>query len=248
MKHTLLKIIALSAVIASTLSLTACNKGTDIEAENTAAAPIGTVAPAQTPSEAAAIPENDTEKETEQEPADPTNTSAPDDTKAADDTTNPEAAAPVQTKLETELTPIIITTPSAEIIPVIPPPDEKYSAAADTALAQVGKEFKLGGASPEQGFDNSGLVYYCLTQNGIKCPRTAKEMSEIGEKKTMDKLVSGDIAFFNMDDSAKTLFVALYIGDDKIVISTDEGKPVKTADINSVWYKNAFVYGITPQG
>lgn len=238
MKHTALKIIALSAVIASTLSLGACNKGNDSEGENTSAAPIGTIEPANTPSEAATIPETGSDKE----PSDPSNTSE------ANGTAAPQETAPAQTKLESELIAFTTTTPSAEIIPVTPPPSEKASAAAETALAQVGKEFKLGGASPEQGFDNSGLVYYCLTQNGIKCPRTAKEMSAIGEKKTMDKLAAGDIAFFNMDDDAKTLFVALYIGDGKIVISTDEGKPVKTADINSVWYKNAFAYGITPEG
>ena len=107
--------------------------------------------------------------------------------------------------------------------------------------------FKLGGASPEQGFDNSGIVYYALTQSGIKCPRTAAEMSKIGEKKTADKLKAGDILFFNMDDSEKTLFVALYIGDGKAVISTDEGKPVKIVDINSVWYKKTFAYGISPK-
>ena len=237
MKHTALKIILLSAVIASTLSLTACNKGTDSEGENTNADSIGTVAPVDTPADPAAIPE--TEPDTE--PADTNNTSE------ADTTTAPKVGVVTQTTLETELIPVLTTTPSAEIIPVDPPPAERASV-AETALAQVGKDFKLGGASPDQGFDNSGLVYYCLTQNGIKCPRTAKEMSAIGEKKTMDKLAAGDIAFFNMDDDAKTLFVALYIGDGKIVISTDEGNPVKTADINSVWYKNAFAYGITPEG
>ena len=240
MKHTALRIIALSAVIASTLSLAACNKENDSEGENTSAAPIGTVEPANTPSEAVTIPENGTDKENDNAPEEPGNTSEADNASAPDNT------EPAQTKLEIE--PLFTTTPSAEIIPVDPPPAEIASAAAETALAQVGKDFKLGGASPEQGFDNSGLVYYCLTQNGIKCPRTAKEMSAMGEKKTMDKLAAGDIAFFNMDDDAKTLFVALYIGDGKIVISTDEGVPVKTADINSVWYKNAFAYGITPEG
>lgn len=227
MKNTVIKILALSAVIASALSFAACNgkegEGGD-ESNGTSAEPIGTVAPSDTLSHPITLPEIRTDMESP----------------------NPrDTETPQVTILETELSPIV--TPSAEIIPVIPP-SEKASAAAETAKAQVGKEFKSGGASPEQGFDNSGLVYYALTNNGIKCPRTVKEMSSIGEKKTMDQLIVGDIAFFNMDDEGKTQIVALYIGEGKIVISTDEGKPVKITDINSVWYKKAFAYGITPQG
>lgn len=240
MKNITLKVIGISAVMALALCFTACNGDKKSEGSGTgdqqSAPPIGTVGSVNTEGEGITLPETNKEETTVSE-----------ETTANENTQAPEETTPQQTeKPETELSPIA-TTPSAEISPVVPPV-ETASAAADTALAQVGKMFKLGGASPEQGFDNSGLVYYALTQNGINCPRTASEMSKMGEKITADKLKSGDIAFFNMDDAEKTLFVALYIGDGKAVISTDENQPVKIVDINSVWYKNAFAYGISTQG
>ncbi len=220
MKNITLKLIALSAAIVSALTFAACSKGDEAGADGTGtgAGALGTVEPSDSLQDPSEIPEAETTK---------------------------ELPRPRETSTHDEKTPL--ETPSAEISPVTPP-SEKASAAAETAKAQVGKEFKLGGASPEQGFDNSGLVYYALTQNGIKCPRTAKEMSDAGEKKTIDQIKEGDIAFFNMDDEAKTLFVALYIGEGNIVLSTDEGNPVKIANINSVWYRNAFAYCITPEG
>lgn len=241
MKNIVVKILSLSVILASAFSFAACSGSKSGEGDGTSAEPVGTVAPSDTPSNPATLPEI----KTEGEPSAPedTNTQKPDET--APQQTKPDETVPQQTKPETELSPV--TTPSAGLNPVIPP-TEKASAAAETAIAQVGKSFKFGGASPEEGFDNSGLVYYALTQNGIKCPRTVKEMSAMGEKKTMDQLTAGDIVFFNMDNEEKSLFVALYIGEGKAVISTDENKPVKIADINSAWYKSVFAYGITPEG
>lgn len=239
MKNITSKTFILSAVMALALALTACSKSGEGEGTGTndqqSAAPLGTVEPANTDDGSVTVPEKSTEA-----------TNEPEDEVTANNTQTPAETEPEPTqKQETE--PIVTTTPPPAIISPVEPPLETASKASEIAVAQVGKMFKLGGASPEQGFDNSGIVYYALTQSGIKCPRTATEMSKIGEKKTADKLKAGDIAFFNMDNEEKTLFVALYIGDGKAVISTDEDKPVKIVDINSVWYKNAFAYGISPQ-
>ena len=237
MKNITLKAVVLSSALVLALSLTACNKDGEGEGTGTkgqqSAAPLGTVEPANTDGSSITVPENNTEK-----------TNPPEETAATDNTSASAETEPTQ-KQETE--PIVTTTPPPAEISPVEPPLETANKASEIAVAQVGKMFKLGGASPEEGFDNSGIVYYALTQSGIKCPRTAAEMSKIGEKKTADKLKAGDILFFNMDDSEKTLFVALYIGDGKAVISTDEDKPVKIVDINSVWYKKTFAYGITPK-
>lgn len=237
MKNIKLKAAVLSSVMVLALSVTACNKDGGVEGTGTtdrqSAAPMGTVEPVNTEDNSLTVPENSTEK-----------TNPPEESAA----TNTEPA-PSETELtqKQETEPIVTTTPPPAEISPVEPPLETANKASQIAAAQVGKMFKFGGASPEQGFDNSGIVYYALTQSGIKCPRTAPEMSKIGEKKTADKLQAGDIAFFNMDNAEKTLFVALYIGEGKAVISTDEDQPVKIVDINSVWYKNAFAYGISPQ-
>lgn len=233
MKNKALKISLIAGFAALALSLTACGENNNSDpnnSDNQSAAPIGTVQPDNSQGEAATIPENNNE-----------NTSA-----SSEDTT-PEETKEIITEIhETELI-TEASSPDAELNPV-EPPIETASAAAKTAIEQVGKKFKLGGDSPEQGFDNSGIVYYALTQNGIKCARTVDEMAKMGDKISMDQLQAGDIAFFYTDDEEKILFVALYIGDGKAVISTNEDNPVEIITISTGWYSRNFVYGISMQG
>lgn len=234
MKNKALKIALLSGIAALAFSLTACSGNSENDPADSGnsqvAPPIGTVSPDNSQGEAITIPENGSENTT-----------------SSSDSTVPEETDEIQTeKTETELI-TETSAPDAELNPVVPPV-EIASAAAKTAAEQVGKKFKLGGASPEQGFDNSGIVYYALTQNGIKCARTVDEMAKMGDKITMDQLKAGDIAFFNADDEERTLFVALYIGDGKAVISTNEDNPVEIINIATGWYSRNFAYGISMQG
>src|SRR4051812_37505606 len=51
------------------------------------------------------------------------------------------------------------------------------------ALGLIGVDYKYGGTSPETGLDCSGLVRYVFQQvTGVVLPRTAKEMSQVGDK------------------------------------------------------------------
>ena len=105
--------------------------------------------------------------------------------------------------------------------------------------------FFFGGCTPEQGFDNSGLVYYALTQNGVECPRYTDGIVSMGTQVNYDQLKKGDITVFKMDDADGYKFVGIYIGDGKAVISTTDDEPVKIADLTSNWYQSAFQYGIS---
>ncbi len=178
------------------------------------------------------------------------------ESKPTENTTQPPAATTANSTAESKPTettaPKVTTDVSIHPIPgstdaglnPVEPVVEKAEAIAKLAEAQVGVMFKLGGSTPD-GFDNSGLVYYALIQNGIKCPRYVRDMAEMGNKIGYDKLKRGDLAFFNMDDNEKTLFVGIYLGNGKLVLSTTDDQPVKIADMTSNWYKKAFAYGIS---
>ena len=102
-----------------------------------------------------------------------------------------------------------------------------------TAEALVGVDYVSGMATPEQGFDNSGLIYYVLRENGfINCPRGP-----------LSEIEPGDILFFTDKDSETGEmidFAAIYTGNGQLVYSPYPGEKVKFADLNSSYWQNCF--------
>lgn len=115
---------------------------------------------------------------------------------------------------------------------------------AVTAESLVGIDFAMGKASPEEGFDNSGLIYYVLRENGyINCPRGTEAQLEMGTEIDFDDIQAGDLAFFSERDEQtgdKNFFGGIYISDGRLIYSPYPGEKVKYADINSSYWKNAF--------
>lgn len=236
MKKTAIKLLAAAAILAVCFHITACNNAPEEKpitigtpAADTAAAtenqPEGTEAEAAETTPAEAETEANTEKpET--------------DLITDEETKQPEETAPAETVPEE-------TAPVQSEAPAFTPTGVKGDDIAALAQAQVGKMFFFGGCTPEQGFDNSGLVYYALTQNGVECPRYTDGIVSMGTQVNYDQLKKGDITVFKMDDADGYKFVGIYIGDGKAVISTTDDEPVKIADLTSNWYQSAFQYGIS---
>lgn len=126
-----------------------------------------------------------------------------------------------------------------------PVPDERYSAIADTAQALIGTPFLYGGASPS-GFDNSGLIYYVLRENGyIGCPRTISEQIEWGSSAGYDELKAGDIAYFSNEPNGEAAFGGIYIGKGIMVYAPSPDKRVTCADITEEYWKSRFVTALS---
>lgn len=66
-----------------------------------------------------------------------------------------------------------------------------------TALDLRGIPYRLGGATPETGFDCSGFVSYVFRQHAIALPRTAAEQFGAGRAIGRDELAVGDLVFFS---------------------------------------------------
>ena len=118
-----------------------------------------------------------------------------------------------------------------------------------TAEALVGIDYASGMASPEQGFDNSGLIYYVLRENGfINCPRGTAAQKEMGTSIGLDEIREGDLLFFADKDSETgeaIEFGGIYIGNGKLIYSPYPGEKVKFADINSAYWQNSFSIAIS---
>lgn len=83
------------------------------------------------------------------------------------------------------------------------------------ARAQVGRRYRLGGTSPERGFDCSGLVRYVLGQLHMPLPRLAAQQARIGDPIERESLLPGDLLSFGGRDTVS--HIGIYIGDGKYV-------------------------------
>ena len=113
-----------------------------------------------------------------------------------------------------------------------------------TAEALVGVDYVSGMATPEQGFDNSGLIYYVLRENSfINCPRGTAAQKEMGTTVPLGEIEPGDILFFTDKDSETGEmidFAGIYTGNGQLIYSPYPGEKVKFADLNSSYWQNCF--------
>lgn len=111
---------------------------------------------------------------------------------------------------------------------------------ASAALDLIGIRYKWGGETPETGLDCSGLVRYVFQQvTGTTLPRTAKDLSQVGEKVAIGDLRPGDLVFFNTRRFAFS-HVGIYLGDNRFVHAPRRGREVEVAEMDSTFWKKRF--------
>lgn len=120
-------------------------------------------------------------------------------------------------------------------------PSQKGDIIAKAAYDMLDKPFTEGGYKPETGFDNSGLIYYALTNAGLECPRGLTAQKDMGKEVRLSDLQKGDIVFIKDGDS---FFGGIYTGDDTMVFSPYPGQKVRTADLRSIYYIDNFLKAV----
>ena len=79
---------------------------------------------------------------------------------------------------------------------------ERYTNAAQDVILQglklVGVRYRFGGNDEDSGLDCSGFVRLVFKNSlGAQLPRTAAEMSQVGQRVDTSQLKPGDLVFFN---------------------------------------------------
>ena len=115
--------------------------------------------------------------------------------------------------------------------------------AAKFAVRQLGVPYRYGG-STTQGFDCSGLVQYAYAKAGMQIPRTTAQQWQQLQPVRKDKLRVGDLLFFNIE--GKIAHVGLYLGARRFVHAPASGRDVTIAELDSGFYRQAFVRGGRP--
>ena len=108
------------------------------------------------------------------------------------------------------------------------------------ALSFIGVRYKWGGASPDTGFDCSGLIRYVYNQvTGQVLPGNAKEISQVGESIERSELQPGDLVFFN---TLRRPFshVGIYLGESRFVHAPSRGGKVEIVDMSERYWKTRY--------
>jgi cell wall-associated NlpC family hydrolase len=120
------------------------------------------------------------------------------------------------------------------------------------ALGLLGVDYKFGGNTPETGLDCSGLVRYVFQQvTGVSLPRSAREMSQVGEAVRVDELKPGDLVFFNTRRFAFS-HVGIYLGDNQFIHAPRRGREVEVAVLDKRYWQQRYngarrLVGILPE-
>ena len=116
----------------------------------------------------------------------------------------------------------------------------RASELALNALGLIGIRYKLGGNTPENGLDCSGMVRYVFKQAwGATLPRTAEEISRIGETVDHSNLQPGDLVFYNTLRRGFS-HVGIYLGDNKFIHSPSSGGQVRIESMELSYWKSRF--------
>jgi cell wall-associated NlpC family hydrolase len=117
---------------------------------------------------------------------------------------------------------------------------DRASELALHAMGLLGIRYKFGGTTPEGGLDCSGLVRYIFKEAwDTDLPRTAEEISRVGEHIDKKDLQPGDLVFYNTLRRGFS-HVGIYLGDNKFIHSPSAGGHVRIESMDIQYWKKRF--------
>ncbi|MFZ5560763.1 MAG: C40 family peptidase [Pseudomonadota bacterium] len=125
-----------------------------------------------------------------------------------------------------------------------PRPAPSHDDMVVVALSLIGTPYQFGGASPETGFDCSGLVQYILgLSSPVTLPRNSDAMYRQGAGRAvaLRDLRAGDLLFFRLGQSRRVNHVAVYIGEDRFVHAPSRGGFVRVDKLDSKYWMRYFL-------
>jgi cell wall-associated NlpC family hydrolase len=121
-----------------------------------------------------------------------------------------------------------------------PPGTAGGDALVKVVMEQVGKPYVWGGNGPD-AFDCSGLTVYAARKAlGITLPRTADAQAFSGVHVDADKLIPGDLVFYENTYAPGITHVGVYIGGGRWVSAQDEKTGVVIISLDEPYWKSRY--------
>ena len=112
---------------------------------------------------------------------------------------------------------------------------------AATAKSQLGAHYLLGGHSPGQGFDCSGLAWWSHARHGVNIPRTAAEQFAGGRSLTQKELRPGDLVFFDTTKAKSGVeHVGVYLGGGRFIHAPKSGDKVRFNALGETYWRRNY--------
>jgi cell wall-associated NlpC family hydrolase len=121
----------------------------------------------------------------------------------------------------------------------IPPSSERFAARAVNSLSS-GIRYKFGGTDPDSGLDCSAFIALLYKDaGGGDLPRTAREISEVGDRVDAQALQPGDLVFFR-DARHAIAHVGVYVGNKNFVHASRKHGVIYQSRLNEPYWKSRF--------
>lgn len=133
----------------------------------------------------------------------------------------------------------------AQIGAFIQPPagmsrDQAVSEITSRSLLLLGTPYRLGGSSPAEGLDCSGLVAHVVQEAfRIRFPRTTEEQATVGAPIPMHALAPGDLVFFNTTGRPNS-HVGVYLGERRFVHAPTSRGVVRIESLTQDYWAKRF--------
>ncbi|HEY5388462.1 MAG TPA: NlpC/P60 family protein [Thermoleophilia bacterium] len=122
-----------------------------------------------------------------------------------------------------------------------PPPDPGGPGHPEVvAIAQryLGIPYLWGGASPNTGFDCSGLVLYVYAQVGVQLSHGATDQQRASKPVPLNALQPGDLVFYG--NASYSYHVAIYAGGGQTIEAARTGTLVRYGVVGAAWIGGRF--------
>ncbi|HEY5994630.1 MAG TPA: C40 family peptidase [Gallionellaceae bacterium] len=108
------------------------------------------------------------------------------------------------------------------------------------AKSLIGTPYHYGGETPRTGFDCSGFVKHVYSHTrGVQLPRSAHDMSGVGQRLSATQLQPGDLVFFNTLGRPYS-HVGIYLGNAQFIHSPSTGKRVEIVDMKMNYWAQRY--------
>ncbi len=109
-----------------------------------------------------------------------------------------------------------------------------------TAKSFIGVPYRWGGASPEHGFDCSGLSMAVYHLNGLNLPRSSNAQWQAGSPVNRSQLSKGDLVFFATSGGGKISHVGIYTGGDKFIHAPGVNERIRVDSLSSKYFRRRY--------